>query len=273
MKNLFFLTVLLLTGCGETGFKKVEQLDGFRILAIEASQPEVAPNTAVNLRLFVSDPTGPTSGRIIVGELVTCIDPGISVGAPVSCDHDPGKITAPVTIDTQIADFQNNFLSGYTAPTSVTVPANILTGRSTREQINGVAYLAIFTFEVDGQLITAFKRIIATTRTPLNTNPTGSAILLNGAAFSGNPKEKDKLSMTSSAPESYDYVNVDGSVETKVEKLEVAWFVPEGEFDKPKADLSEEVELTKSPPAASYVLIGILRDDRGGVEVVRIKIP
>ena len=273
MKIWLLFPILVLISCSDSNFRKVEQLDTFRVLGIEASLPEVAPNTAVNLRLFVSDPNGPTGGREIVGQLESCIDPGISLGAPVSCDHDPSRITSPFTIDTRLADFQNNLSSGFSPFVVVTVPATILLGRTLREENNGVGYISIFTFTVDGVQVRAFKRILASNRAAKNTNPTGSAIELNGLLFVGHPQKGDRFHFTTSAPESYTFVNVDGSSGMIEEEMSVAWYITASEFDKPKVDLDEEVELTETPPLAPYLIVGIVRDDRGGLSVVRIKVP
>ncbi|MCE3014014.1 MAG: hypothetical protein LW878_13215 [Proteobacteria bacterium] len=274
MKTLILSLALLASSCGDDTFRKVEQLDRFRILAIEASAPEVAPGGSSNLRLFVSDPKGPPAGREITGTLTTCIDPGIALGASVKCDHDPSRVTSSYTIDTRGADFTTNLGTGLSSSVSITVPGGIFTSRSSREQFNGVGYIAIFSFTVDGSEVTAFKRLIATTRTGanLNSNPSGASLLLNGAAFAGNPQKGDRLSLSSAAAQSYDYINVDGSTEVKSEDLQVAWYISETELDAPKTKVGERVEILTEPPAQTYLIIGILRDERGGLEVLRQRI-
>lgn len=273
MKTLMLVMSLIFVGCGDDTFKKVEKLDGFRILAIKSNNPEVAPGGTANLEIFVSDPKGPVGGRVISGTTESCIDPGVSTGAEVNCGHDASAVAGTYTIDTTVPDLLNNLFTGFSGLLNVTVPNTILLGRSARQQANGVAYITIFTFTVDGQQITAFKRVIATNRVSLNANPTGSAVLLNGSAFAGTPQKEDKLNLTTSTPEIYSYVNVDGNTESKSEDMDVAWFVSEAEFNKPKAELGEEVKLTEQPPAGPYLIIGIVRDDRGGVDIVRTKVP
>ena len=83
MKNLFLLSLFLLMSCSDDKFNRVEELQGFRILGITATAPEVAPGGASTLQLIVSDLNG--GGRTISGTTKSCIDPGISLGASVSC--------------------------------------------------------------------------------------------------------------------------------------------------------------------------------------------
>jgi len=272
MRFIYFIILLSCVSCGDSDFKKVEQLDEFRVLAIEANNPEVAPGGTADLRLFVSDASSET-GRVVAGDVVSCIDPGISMGAEVSCDHDPNRVESTYTIDTTAPDFSNNVFTGFGPTHTVTVPATIFVGRSSIEESNGVGYIVIFSFEVDDKIITTFKRIMATQRSELNMNPSGTALLLNGTAFTGTPKKGDTLNLTTSAPEDYSYTNVDGVIESRTEDLKVAWYIVGSELDYPKADVGEEIEITESLSAESYVIVAIVRDDRGGIEVSRVTIP
>lgn len=268
MKALFLISFIFLVACSDNKMKRVETLKGFRILAVRANNPEVVvPGGSANLDLFVSDVDG--GGRIINGSYVACIDPGISVGAEVNCNHDPSPATGASIINTTVPDLANNFYTGYTGSVSVSVPNTILAGRSTREQFNGIGYIVIFSFDVDGKTHTVFKRVVATNRGSLNTNPAGSTVYLNGVALtSGLPGKNDTLSVSGATPETYSYQNVDGSIETKTEAFEVAWYVSEGKVDKPKSDYGENIKYLSDTPV-SLLLVAIVRDDRGGVEVKR----
>lgn len=273
MKHYYLLILFLVASCGNTDMKKVELLNEFRILSIVTSNatptPEVTPGSSVSLQLYVSDING--GGRTINGTTISCIDPGISFGAKVSCDHDPLAVQDTYTVDTNGGDFSTNLYTGLAPDTlDITVPAGILNGRTTREQFNGVGYITIFSFFVDGKTVTAFKRITATNRGALNLNPSGSSILLNGTGISVAPEKNDKLLMTSNTPESFEYMTSNGDIETLREEYQVAWFINKGEFDRPKSDINETIKyLGDRPVASSLILIGIVRDERGGVEIVR----
>lgn len=271
MKLFYLLFFILFSSCGDDTFRKVESLDGFRILGVYSPTPEVAPNTAVTLQLYVSDTKG--GGREIIGTTTSCIDPGIALGAKVNCDHDPSALIQSYTIDTRLADLPANLYTGFSGSVNVTVPNSILLGRSGREQFNGVGFITIFNFEVDGKDISVFKRIVATNRGSLNVNPAGSAILLDGSAITYFPNDDSKLSVTTSAPESYNYLNVDGSTEFRSEKYQIAWYVSEGEFDRPKAGIDEIVKYRGDGATGPSLVIAIIRDERGGLDIVRKYFP
>lgn len=274
MKLLFSFFILLFVSCSNDKFKRVENLENFRILAITSTAPEVAPGGVSTLSLLLSDRKG--GGRVISGTVKSCLDPGISLGADVSCDHDPQTITANYSIDT-VNDVDlgaaNLFTGLATNTVTVTVPATILIGRSDRDKFNGVAYLSIFSFRVDGTDVVAFKRTFATDRGSFNSNPTINSMRLNDSPINTKPLKGDKLSVSASTPQSFSYQTIEGGLESRTEKAEVAWYVSEGALSKSKASTSESVEYKTNEPSGTEVIIAIVRDDRGGVSYFREVLP
>lgn len=266
MKMLILTFLFFLISCSDDRFTRVETLNGFRIIGIRADNPEVAPGGNANISLYVSDVNG--GGRTINGTYEGCIDPGISLGAEVRCDHDPGAVSGVYIVDTTVPDLANNLFTGFSGNVNITVPGTIFLGRSAREQFNGVGYIVIFRFTVDGKSTTAFKRIISTNRGSFNANPAGAGILLNGAVLASIPKKDDRLTVTGLTPETFTFQNVDGSSETRTEDLEVGWYVSEGKFDRPKSTYGETVKFLEDAPI-SLLLVAVIRDDRGGMEIVR----
>ncbi len=265
MKTLNFILLLtVLLSCGDDNFRKVEKLSGFRVLGIKAANPEISDtNQVINLQLIVSDVNG--AGRSIVGEVVSCIDPGVGYGAEVSCDH------APIPQANLTFDFDDPGLGSSNAYTGITTyslnyTAGILTGQSSRDQFNGVAYLIIFTFDVDGETHKVFKRIIVTNRGTLNSNPTAGNIQLNGANILAFPQNGQELSIGSSLPETYTYRTVEDIDETRTEEFQVAWYVSEGELSLSKTYIDEVTEYEGSAPTGDSVVVAIVRDDRGGLD-------
>jgi hypothetical protein len=149
---------------------------------------------------------------------------------------------------------------------ALSVPNTIFLGRSDREQFNGVPFLIIFSFTVDGAILKSFRRILVTNRTSLNTNPTLTSLLLNGSTIA-KPQLNDYLSATASGAQNYNYVLADGQTENRNETLSMAWYVSSGELNTAKTSASESVKYKSSPPASSLLIIGVLRDERGGVAV------
>ncbi len=267
----YLALLILCLSCGDTKFRKVEELETFRILGIKANTPEVNPGASVNLQVLVSDING--SGNLS-GNYITCIDPGISQGARVSCDHDETASESAVSIDMTALTPSASGRTGLSSETfSVSIPATnvIYAGRSERERSNGVAYLAIFT--ING--VTAFKRILVSPRTvgdadnAPNTNPTGSTLSLNGSA-AGLPSDGDVLSVTTSAAQVYRQTRVDGVVETRTERYEVAWYTSTGEFDKPKAGIDEDTEFKGDDDPS--LIMAVIRDERGGIDFAKFSL-
>jgi hypothetical protein len=262
----YLLLILLCFSCGDDGFRKVEKLEGFRILGVVSDNSEVAAGDSVTVNALIADVKGTENS--ISGNYITCIDPGIGRGAEASCDN-------PVSVGNYNIDMTVPGLTGRVGlgpNLSVTVPTTILDGKSSLEKFNGVALIVIFNFTIDSVNYSTYKRIVATdgTRTR-NTVPTGSAILLNNQVIASAPNDGDNLSVTTSATETYEVMNVDGSKETLTEKYEIAWYTNSGKFDLPKAKIDEVVEYQGD--TASTLTIAVIRDERGGLDFVKAYFP
>jgi hypothetical protein len=270
MKFLFLSLLLLVVSCGDE-FKKVESLGAFRILGVVVDHPEVAPGGTAALQLIVSDIDGANGvGRVITGTTEACIDPGIGYGASVSCDHDPATVIGTYTINTTTADMVNNLFTGLAADVlNVTIPATIHLGRSDSEKFNGVAYIVIFKFTVDGQEVKTFKRIVAVAGRPLNNSPVLGQMTVNGSVISSFPTNGSSLLVSADAPESYSYITTDNVTEVRSEKYQVAWFSSSGEFSLAKTYVNEVTKFKGSSPAGDSVLLAIVRDERGGLGFLR----
>lgn len=269
------LLLIFCLSCGDNNFPKVEVIDNFRILGIISNNSEVAPGGSANVRPFVTDPLG--AGRTVNGNYEICLDPGVSFGATPTCEGVTGAVFGSYSINfTADSDFAANGYTGLAAtPVVVNVPATILNGRESRQQFNGVAMLVVFRFSVDGRDVSAFRRIVATNRGTLNANPASPTVLLNGGTFAVKPTKGDKLSLQPlNDEESYDYLTVDGSTETRTESYEVAWFLSRGELNKSKVSINETTKLTKSSSTdTTFVSVVMVRDERGGVSFSRVFLP
>lgn len=266
MKNmLIILPLFLIISCGDNKLDKVETLSSFRVLAIQTANPELTQTTGltVTARPYISDING--GGRTVTAVVEGCVDPGISFGAEATCTGNPTQVTSSYSVDTSTLPNLKSGWGNYSA--ALAIPDTIFTGRSTREKFNGVPFLIIFYFNVDGIIYKSFRRVLITNRTTLNTNPTLSALLRNGGAIS-KPNNGDYLSATYSGTETYDYLRIDGVTENRTEKLVMAWYVSSGNLDIAKASAGESVKYNSDPPATQLLMVGVLRDERGGVAVV-----
>jgi hypothetical protein len=267
MKNIFIaLPLVFLISCGDNKLAKVETLGSFRVLAIQTSAPEItqaAGLPTITVKPFISDVYG--AGRTVTGTIDTCVDPGISFGASPTCDDNPTKVSYAYSVNTGTLTSMN---TGWGPDSSaITIPDTIFSGKSAREKFNGVNYLVIFSFTVDGAIYNSFRRISLTNRTIKNTNPILSALTLNGGALT-MPNNGDVLGATYSGVESYDYLRVDGVTETRTEKLVMAWYISSGTLNLSKVNASETVKYTSDSPS-TLMIVGVLRDERGGVAVIQ----
>ncbi|MFN8370554.1 MAG: hypothetical protein U0T83_08030 [Bacteriovoracaceae bacterium] len=269
MNNFLILLTLLFLACGKDPFKRVEELNSFRVLAITTSSPELNILGSLNTTVtpYISDING--GGRITAGTVEMCLDPGVTFGAEVKCDHDPYKYSSSYNFDS--TTYSNNLYSGLGSSVTLTLPNYIFSGKSEREKYNGVAVIVIFTFSVDNLTVKAFRRILVTNRTTLNQNPTVTQINVNGSAITQKPNKNDEISLSYGNVESYNYEQVDGTVETKSESFKIAWFTSSGNINYPKTEVGKNAKYTSQPNSGSFLIVGVVRDDRGGVSIIEKK--
>jgi hypothetical protein len=274
MKYLI-LFLLFLTSCMDSKFKKSSSLDSLRVLTIKADQPEVAPGTTVILTPFVSDINETAS---LTYSASGCIDPGVSLGADPECSAS-SVIVSNQTITTLNS---SSLFTGDANTISVTIPATdtIFAGKSSIDQFNGVSYL--FTYRLSnssGQTVKSFKRIVVSTKTTKNANPSGNSILGNGSVLSAYPfgfSGKLSLSVNSSSLESYQFQDSNSAFTSYSENLLTSWHYTDGTSKFLRTVDSDEVQfdaLASSLSSRKSLLIAIIRDKRGGVQTIRLQGP
>ncbi len=280
MKILSLIALLfILFGCGNDDLPKVETLQGFRVLGIVADTPEVAANSAVTLRLLLTDVNG--GGRTISGIWRACPDPGIALGAEPSCVGVSGATPSQaVSIDfSDGARFNSSYTSLSTTSGQtfiVTPPANTLDGANTIQQTNGKGYVVVFRFNVDGREVRAFKTIIVSNRAAKNTNPTNpTTILLNGATLASLPVANDKLTINNLTDEqTYQAFFSNGTLATITESYELAWYVSsKAKLSAAKVAEGDSVRIETAPEGGPFVAVVLVRDKRGGVGYQVVNIP
>lgn len=276
--------VFFVGSCSKNDFPSYSSLDRLKILALVVDRPEIQNPSAgvhtVSLTPYVSDVGGQGDLKL---DVQACLDPGVSLGASPNCEtglFKSDKITVTVSeANSQPADvFAALTRTGrpLTGAISVplTVPANFLSQFPASFQNNGVPYLIVVTVSTAdaSRSVTAFRRVLVSTKTP-NNNPTLTEFKADDQVLSVLPTGLTRLSFEAGeSPESFNFLRGDGASSNLEETYEVAWFVSDGSVDPSRTRLGEFLEWT--PPTAApsggrpVVVVGVLRDGRGGVSVL-----
>lgn len=280
MKYLLVLPLLLLLSCGENNLPKYSTLSGLRILALVVDTPELqnpgAGTVNVNLTPYVSDLNG--SGNITL-EIQSCLDPGVALGAEGSCTNATNASSVQtVTVTAAAAQPTGTFGSPErtgkpstgTIAVGLQIPANFLDAYSSALQFNGVAYLITVKATASTGVVKSFRRVLISKQTP-NTNPTLSDILANGSTLSSLPTTDVELSFSNTPTTgSYQLMSSTGEVQAVAKVYQTTWFVTDGEVLNPRS-LATETTTWSTPTAPTgrkTVVVGVLRDGRGGTSVL-----
>ena len=258
------------------------------------------PNS-VNITPVVSDIYG--AGRTLKFHVEFCLDPGISLGATPNCENNPTRTVVGASEQTVVdsADFlAPNYMGSLTpvavdfstaSGTALAIMTQKYAASTSTQLFNGLNLLVVFELYPSGEessKVTSFKRIVfsGATKTVKNSNPSGLEIRKNGVEISSLPSVESELDayLPTSQAESFSLMNLDGSVSTKTEVLETTWFLTgpadiecskkkecttDGLFSMSRTRLGEMntfyIPEVSVPTSRGRVLIGIARDDRGGV--------
>ena len=282
------LAVLSLSACADMGFPERWELGGLRVLALQADSPEVNPlvDGSFTITPIVSDLDG--AGRVLNYTIEFCYDPAVAYGSEPDCANQPevlGEVTSRSGVLGGLATphFTGAGTEAVAGDFSFTVPAAVLSSLDVTanavELNNGVPYSGIFTVTdpITGESAKSFRRISATTRTPLNANPVINGILdSDGVTLSGVPTSLEGTELQADVPdgtaESYISLYRDGSQVTEQEEIRISWYSSSGEYSSGQSLIDTLVTFTPPDPAdvssgdaISPFLYAIVRDDRGGV--------
>lgn len=280
-KCLFFVSAHFLLGCGGEDLPQYTKLEGLRILAISTPTPEIQNPSGgvvnVNLTPVISDLGG--SGSITLN-IQSCLDPGTSVGATPTCVgaamvSNLQTVVVTATTGQPAGTFGDPERTGAPSSGAITVglivPAGLLSQYSAAMQNNGVPYLITVEAVSSKETVRSFRRIVFSNKTP-NTNPTLSDLVVGASSVTTRPSGDVELGFTTtSSPEAYISLGNDGSSFSRIEQFETTWFVSDGEILNPRTRPGETTKWSTpegAPVGRATVLVGVLRDDRGGVSVV-----
>jgi hypothetical protein len=278
-------------GCSDNDLPDYVRLGGLRVLALKAEPPEVDPatNPTVIVTPLVSD-LGNARNLAYVAQ--GCIDPGVGYGAEPSCEGRPDTVTLGSGSIASLDTPQKTFTGAATA-ISVPLTAAIFSGRSSVDRHNGIAYLVTYLLTATDPAsgaqssVKAFKRIIATTRSPRNSNPVLSEIYVGaqtlssyvaGLSFPGGTGTQSgaelKPSLDAGASETYSVVNTQGTASARTEEATTTWFLSSGDIQRFRTT-STSANLwypPKSRPTShAMIFVVVTRDGRGGEDFRKIE--
>ncbi len=273
MKTWLLITsALLFTACSADDLPKYSDLGGLRILALESDNggfAEYSPGDSVQITPWISDFKGGT--RTIEFSWQACIDPGLAVGADPSCAGVPGA----TSVTTGALTVPATERTGAGGTFSVTIPSNILNGRSAVDTFNGVHYLVTYKLTAsDGAKVESFKRLVVSesTKSGKNRNPTLSDILAGGSSLSTFPSGETELRAVNAggSAETYSRRKNDGGTETLTESLFTTWFITTGELSLFRTIADGPTKWTPGarPTDHTPLVVGVTRDARGGISVL-----
>lgn len=268
---IFGLSILL-ASCSDMNLPESSELGGLRVLAIttQSSQAEFSPGDSVTLRPLVSYIN--FSGTLTYSA-EGCVDPGVSIGAAVSCDNNATKADlGSGTISTLTA---SDSMTGYANDVTLTLPAStvMFQSRSSQDQYNGVSYLVIYNLSSsDGKTVKSFKRILVSNKasSEKNNNPVFSDILQDGASLASisyGSKTQLSASIGVGSAETFNLQKSDGTIDSETEEILISWYISDGNLKYIRTTDGESTEFeapSAAPSGRKIFVIGVARDERGG---------
>ena len=274
---------LFLTSCGQDDLPVYSQLKGLRVLGLVASSPEaLAGGGPVTITPYVSDIDG--GGRSLQYDAEACLNLEVDYGGDPTCE---GSSTRTVIAQGAAVTIAGNLTSsnGYTGSVdalSVSIPtSSSLSSFSALQKYNGVPLLVTYKiYASSGEAVRSYRRIYVTTEPSkvLNSNPIFLDILSDGSTLGPSlPTSAVKLSADfpnsgANGAEVYSEIESDGGLVNKTESLMVTWFVSAGSVAATRivaGDFTRFSPPNEIPSLGRVIVVGVLRDNRGGLAVVR----
>jgi len=270
---LGLITTLALSGCGASELPQPWILDRLRILAVQAEPAEPQPGEAISFSALTYAP----EGEVLAATLWFACLP--SEASDFGCAMD----------ETGIIGMEPGWAPTWTAP------ADALDGLDARGQAEGVSALVNLAailegsplleeggdtggFDLEGSEL-AFKRLpISLSSTP-NHNPILTAIVVDGhilrpgAPLLTIPKAKHQLSpiLAAGSLETYTYLATDGTEESRTEEPYINWYIDGGTLGQPFGLYPLlDLEWTAPSTPGSGIIVGVIRDRRGGMAWTKI---
>jgi len=284
MKWLAFFLALFLFGCGDSPPGDKRLLEKLRILAVVASSPEAYPEQSITIIPVISDING--SGRELTLKVEGCPYEDIVEDDENTCRQSKhraelfsGTVSGHLSPDSiGIPAFSSPNYTGALKAISVVLPESdiIFSDKSGFQQYLGVNYAITLEIWANGleNSVKGYKKVKVSVNTRKNLNPDINDFLYKGQSFLTFPTDDVSITPGFGQGSQENYTSYDfstGTQENKDETLTVSWMVSDG--DLRYYNTENENSVSFSPPvkieaARNLVLVGVVRDGRGGTDVL-----
>lgn len=277
-RMFLFILTLALFSCSNDELPEFNKIEKLRLIALTTATPEVSPGDSVTITPVVSD-LGTSSLKDTVR---LCVDLGIAYGVAPNCDNNPTTTDLHTLRNLILPGIGDNWTGSADSFTfNVPIDTVIFANQTDAQKYNGVNYLVEYTLEnSSGEKIQSFKRIVVSesAKTTKNLNPVVSDIFSEGVSMTTLPVgQKVNLStnVSSASAEAYQLKNSTGILTDRTEVITVTWMITDGKTQYYRSEIGQVNQYTApdaSPTGRSAYVFAVVRDDRGGVTVVRKKL-
>lgn len=278
MRRFVTPMALALVGCAAEPGPSPALLDDLRVLAVRAEPPEAAPGEAVRLWATVADTSGvrddlavewswcaapkpPTEDNVVspacLADAVVPIGRGDAVEAALPADG--CRLFGPESPGPGLRPRDPDVTGGYHQPVRLAIDGVVAFGAVRLRCALAQAPLSV-------------AQAFAADYAP-NHNPVITA--LDGPP-TATPGQRIPLRVETDAPEAYlRFDPASRDLETVDERYTVSWFVTGGALDPARGDVdagAAEASWTAPAEAGAHSVIAVVRDSRGGVDVIALRV-
>ncbi|MDZ4676759.1 MAG: hypothetical protein SGI74_04540 [Oligoflexia bacterium] len=263
-KNLFltiliFASTTVFTACTESKLPKYNLVNSLRILAMKSTAPEVSIGDAIPVvSALVLDPDG--AGRTITYTWVGCRELPTSSSTRFQCVDAPDKISLGSATTSNAG--------------AETIALTMLALVSAAQAHNGVNYIVSLTVTAGSETVTAFKRIVVTSKATKNNNPSVTALTRNTVTLADNDLIGTgtvtlEATIPSASYENYTFMDALNNTRNVQEDILITWFQTEGTMEATRTFSGDKNNQWTAPAPKTRSLVQltvVLHDGRGGTD-------
>ncbi len=288
--SVLFLSCLALSACANGDIANPGKLGDLKIIGMVSYKTtlngvsDAAPGDTIKVRPYLSWVNG--GGATVTWSMVACRDPGIAFGANATCTGAPDRVVVMTQTTPVVIGDSTNAWTDFMPEIPVTIPADFFTNAgfgvtNASTQYNGASYLIFLSvYGPLGDTDSTMSQVVVTTRTgaDLAVNPSFDNIQqADGTALTTYPGAKVSLkAVYSGVTPTYPARDGSGNPVTSDNGSLINWYFSDGTLSANTTDqtvTTTDWTPSSKPSSRASVIVGILRDSRGGVSVKRIAFP